>query len=181
MGLEAVKEEIIRNSKQQQESMIAEAKKKVVETMEETEKKVAEMKLQSDAATKQMMAVIKKQELASAELENKKALLEEKKQLIEAVFDQVEKKVKGLDSQKRENYINKLLEKAKNDIGVENVYCNEKDVNLVKDLNAETADIIGGLIAENKDKTVRVDYSFDTLLQNIKENELQSISKVLFG
>ena len=39
----------------------------------------------------------------------------------------------------------------------------------------------GGLIAENKDGTVRVDYSFDTMLQTIKENELQSINKVLFG
>ena len=51
----------------------------------------------------------------------------------------------------------------------------------MKEFNAKAVDIIGGLIAENKDGTVRVDYGFDTMLQNIKENELQSINKVLFG
>ena len=75
----------------------------------------------------------------------------------------------------------KLLEKAKNDIEVEKIYCNKKDLKLLKEFNAEAMDMTGGLIAENKDGTVRVDYSFDTMLQTIKENELQSINKVLFG
>ena len=73
------------------------------------------------------------------------------------------------------------MEKAKDDIGGENLYCNKNDAKFMKDFNAEAIDIMGGLIAENKDGTVRVDYSFDTMLQNIKENELQSINKVLFG
>ena len=34
---------------------------------------------------------------------------------------------------------------------------------------------------ENKEKTIRVDYWFDSMLQNIKENELQGINKILFG
>ena len=42
-------------------------------------------------------------------------------------------------------------------------------------------DIVGGIIAENQDETVRVDYSFDSMLQNMEENELQSINKILFG
>ena len=70
---------------------------------------------------------------------------------------------------------------AKNDIEVAKIYCNKKDLKVLKDFKAEAADITGGLIAENKEGTVRVDYSFDTMLQNIKENELQSINKVLFG
>ncbi|MEK6876839.1 MAG: V-type ATP synthase subunit E family protein, partial [Nanoarchaeota archaeon] len=61
------------------------------------------------------------------------------------------------------------------------VYCNKNDAKLVKGFKAESSDITGGLIAENADGTVRVDYSFDTMLQNVKENELQKISKILFG
>jgi V/A-type H+-transporting ATPase subunit E len=125
--------------------------------------------------------MIKKQELASAELNNKKVLLEAKKQIIDRVFSEATKKVEGLDDKKREDYINKLLEKAKSDIGVENIYCNEKDIKILKDFNVKGAGLIGGLIAENKEKTIRIDYSFDTMIQNIKENELQGINKILFG
>jgi V/A-type H+-transporting ATPase subunit E len=181
MGLEAVKEEVIRSAKAQEESLIAEARKETIKVMDEAEKKIAEIKEKSDAETKRVVDLVKKQELASAELENKKMLLEAKKQMIDRVFTEVQKRVDGLDSKKRQEYMEKLLEKAKNDIEVENVYCNKKDVKLLKEFNAGAMDMMGGLIAENKDGTVRVDYGFDTMLENIKENELQSINKVLFG
>lgn len=181
MGLEAVKEEVIRSAKNQKQSLIAEARKETIRMMNEAEKKIAEMKEKSNVETKRMMDVIKKQELASAELENKKMLLEAKKQLIESVFSEVQKKIMALNGEKNEVYLNKLLEKAKNDIGVENVYCSKKHTKFLKGLSTEPVDIIGGLIAENKEKTVRVDYSFDTMLESMKENELQTISKILFG
>ena len=181
MGLEIVKEEIIREAKNQEQSLVEEARNETVRIMNEAEKEVTEMKEKNYAETKRVIDIIKKQELASAELENKKMLLEAKKQLIESVFSEVKENLEKLDGGKREDYIKKLLEKAKNDIEVENVYCDEQDIKFLEGLNAEAADIVGGLIAENKDKTVRVDYSFDTMLESLKENELQSISKMLFS
>ena len=181
MGLEAVKEEIIRNAKAQEKIMIEGARQQVIRIMDETEKKVSEIKEKGNAETKRIIDMIKKQELASVELDNKKVLLEAKKQLIDSVFDDTMKKIEKFDSGKKEEYIKKLLEKAEKDIEVANVYCNKKDVSLVKGYNAKATDIIGGIIAENKDQTVRVDYSFDTMLQTTKEKELQSINKILFG
>lgn len=181
MGLETVKEEIIREAKNQEQSLVEEARNETVRIINEAEKKVAEIKEKSNIETKRAMDIIKKQELASAELENKKMLLEAKKQLIEIVFSEVKGNIEKLDGRKREEYIKKLLEKAKNDIKVANSYCKEKDLKFLEGLNAEAADVIGGLIAENKDKTVRVDYSFDTMLESLKENELQSISRILFS
>lgn len=180
MGLETVKEEIIRNAKNQEESLIAEARNETVRLMDEAEKKVAGLKEKSDAETKRIIDLVKKQELASAELESKKMLLEAKKELIENVFSEVRKNLEKLDSKKREEFIKKLLEKSKNDIEVANVYCNEKDKKFLEGVNVESMELVGGLIAENEDKTVRVDYSFDTMLQSLKENELQNINKILF-
>ena len=99
----------------------------------------------------------------------------------EAAFAEARKKRENLADKKPEAYIKKLLEKAKNDIEVAHVYCSKKDAKSLKELKAEAADMIGGLIAENKEKTIRVDYSFETILQGIKENELQNMSKLLFG
>ena len=181
MGLETVKDEIIRNAKNQEESFIAEARKETVKIMDEAEKKIAEIKEKSEEQTRKIIDVIKKQELASAELENKKMLLEAKKQLIDNVFSEVKKKLENLSGRKRGEYIKKLMEKAKNEIEVANAYCNKKDIKFIDGVNAKAMDIVCGLVVENKEKTVRVDYSFDTILQSVKDNELQNINKILFG
>ena len=181
MGLETVKEEILNIAKEQSSSITAEARKEASRITREAERKMEEMKEKSEAETKKILDMIKRQELANAELENKKMLLEAKKQIIENVFSEAIKKIEALDDKKRETYMKKLLEKAKNDIEIANVYCNKKDSKFLKEFKAEPANITGGLMAENKEKTVRVDYSFETLLQSIKENQLQNISKALFG
>lgn len=181
MGLEIVKEEIVRNANEQENVLIAEAKKEADRIMKDLEKKVGELKEKNDTEVKERIDIMKKQESSSAELENKKILLETKKQIIESVFVEAQKKLESLDSKKRELYMKKLLENAKNDIEVAYVYCNKKDSNILKDFKTETVDIVGGLIAENKDKTIRVNYSFEEILQTIKENYLQNINKLLFN
>ena len=181
MGLEAVKEEILGNAKKEADAMTAEARKEANMIARGAENRIKEIKEKNDAETRRIIDAIKRQELASAELENKKMLLEVKKQVIEIVFLEARKKLESLEDEKREAYIKRLLEKAKNDIKIAYAYLNKKDERFLKEFKSEHADIIGGLIAENKEKTVRVDYSFETLLQSIKENELQNISKILFS
>lgn len=181
MGLEAVKEEILNSAKERANSVIAEARKEAGRVAKEAEKKIEATREKNEAETKKLMDAIKRQELSSAEFENKKMLLEAKKQAIDDVFMGAKKKLEGLDDQKREAYIKKLLEKVKSDIEVGYVYCSKKDARFIKGHKAENIGIIGGLMAENKDMTIRVDYSFETMLQGIKDSELQSISKILFG
>lgn len=180
MGLEAVKEEIIRSAKEQSNSLIAEARREANRLIKEAEKKIGGMRDKSEIETKKMLDIIKRQELASAELENKKMILDAKKQIIEGVFIEAKKRLESLDDKKKEIYMKKLLEKTKKDIETAYIYCNKKDVKFLKGFNVETINIIGGLIAENKEKTIRVDYSFETMLQSIKENELQRINNLLF-
>ena len=181
MGLEAVKDEIIANARKQEEALIAEAKKEALSIMKEAESKVAAFREKTEAETKKLVEIINRQETASAELESKKSVLEAKKETVENVFEEARKRVGKLSGKQKEEYMNRLLEKAKKDIEVARVYCSKNDAKLVKEFKAEHSDITGGLIAENADGTVRVNYSFDTMLENIKENELQEISKILFG
>jgi len=181
MGLESVKEELLSNAKEQSDSLIAEARKEAGRIMKEAGKKIEEMKEKSDIAAKKAMDAVKRQELSSAELECKKMSLEAKKQAIQNAFNEAKSRLENLDDKKREKYIKSLLEKVKKDIEVSYIYCSKKDVKFLKGSNCETASIIGGIIAENKDKTIRVDYSFETMLDTIKEDKLQEINKMLFG
>ena len=181
MGLEAVKEEIIRNAKEISSSLIAEARKEANRTAKEAEKKIAEMKERSEEEIKKAADLIKKQHLAAGELASKKMVLDAKKQTIEKVFKEATTRLENLDDKKKEIFIKKLLEKASKEIEVSHVYCSKKDAKFMKGMKIEHADIIGGIIAENNEKTVRVDYSFETMLESIKEKELQQISRILFG
>ena len=181
MGLETVREEILNSAKEKSNSMIAEARREANRITREAEKKSEEMKEKNESDTKKILDTIKRQELASAELENKKMILDAKKQIIESVFIESRKKLETLDDKKKEAYMKKLLDKTKNEIEVEYVYCSKKDSKFLKGFNIESAEVIGGLMAENKEKTVRVDYSFGTLLDSVKDSELQNINKVLFG
>ena len=180
MGLESVKDEILSNAKEQAASLIAEARKEANKIMKAAEIKVEQIKEKSEAETKRIIDIIKKQELASVELENKKMLLESKKQIIDSVFVEAKEMIMSLDDKKREAYTKKLLERTKNEIELAYIYCNKKDMKFLRGLSVEPVSIIGGLIAENKEKNIRVDYSFETMLQIIKENELQNINKILF-
>ena len=181
MGLESVKEEVIRNAKEQSSSLLAEARKESGKIMKEAEAKVEEMKAKSEAETKKTIDTLKKQELASAELDSRKLVLDAKKQSIENVIADARKKLEALDDKKRELYLKRLLDKSKKEIDVAFVYCNKKDAKFVNGFEIINESLFGGIIAENREKTIRVNYSFETLLESIKESELQNISKLLFG
>lgn len=181
MGLETVKEEILNSAKEKANSIISDAKREASRLAKEAENKSEEIKEKSETETKKILDKIKRQELAYAEMENKKMMLDAKKQIMESVFSEARKKIETLDDKKREEYIKKLLEKAKKEIEAAYLYCSKKDSKFLKGFNIENAEIIGGLMAENKEKKIRVDYSFETLLEGIKDTELQNINKVLFG
>ena len=181
MGLEAVKEEILGNAKEQANSLLAEGRREASRLIKDAEKKIEEIKSKAEEATKKSCEIIKRQELASADLEIKKITSETKKQIIENLFAEVRRKLESLDDKKRDGYLKKLIERAKKDIEVSFVYCNKKDSKFLKGINPEEINIIGGIIAENKDRTIRVDYTFESMLQSIKENELQNMNKITFG
>jgi len=181
MGLETVKEEIIRNAKEQESSILAEARKEASRIMEEAEMKVQELEQKSESESKRQIEAAKKQAMASAEMESKKILLEAKKLAIEKAFEEARKSIDSMDEKKRESIIKALFEKAKKELDIAYVYCNKKDSKFLKNAKIEHMDMLGGLIGENNEKTIRVNYSFETLLESIKDAEMQNINKILFG
>ena len=81
----------------------------------------------------------------------------------------------------RDAIIKKLLEKSKSEIDVVKVYCNINDTKLLDNsVQVETLDCDGGIICETKDGNVKVDYTFTTLFQDLKEKTAKEISKILF-
>ena len=149
MGLEAVKDEIIRNAKKQGEEIIAQAKSEKERKLKEAEQKSSELREKSEADTKKILDMMKKQELASAELESRKIILGSKKMIVDNIFMEVRRSLEKMDFRKKEDYIRKLIAKAENEIDVGKVYCSRNDVKSLKEHDAEPIDILGGIITDN--------------------------------
>jgi V/A-type H+/Na+-transporting ATPase subunit E len=181
MSLETVKEEVLSGAKAESSSLIAEGKKEAARILREAEKKADELRERAEAESKRLIESIRRQETASSELEAKKIVLEAKKELVEEAFAAAAKSLESMDDKKREAIIKKMMAKARKDIDVAHAYCSKKDSKLLKDIKPEASDISGGLIAENKEKTVRVDFSYETLLQSVRETKMQEISAILFS
>ncbi len=181
MTLEEVKKELLRKAKEDAQKIIKEAQEERKKIFEKIDEKIAKKKELIDQEIKNIKEVLEKKEISSTELNAQKALLEEKKKIIDDVFTKVREKLINQNKDERKRIIEKLINKANEEIKVEKVYCNEKDKNFLPSNKYIKSDIIGGIIAENKDESIRVDYNYDVMLNNVKEEKLAEISKILFS
>lgn len=181
MGLEELKQEIIANANKSANAVVSEAESEAERIAKQLDEKIEPYKKNLDEDRKAAIKVIEKTINAMADSESKRVILDKKKEIMESVFDSVKAALSRLDRRRREQHIENLLKKAKSEIEVSKVFCSSKDAKHVKDLKCESIDILGGLIAENSDGTIRVDYSYETLLSDVKEHSMQETAKILFG
>ena len=179
MGLERVKIDIVEKARHQASLTLIDAKKKAKEILAEAERRVAEAKEISDASTRRAIDDLGREETAKAELEGKKELLTARCEIIDAAFMSAKEDI--LSSKKTAAIIGSLLRQAQKDLDIAHLYCRPEDVPLVKGFKAKEMNISGGIIAENKDQTVRIDLSYDTLFSLLREQHLDEVARHLFG
>ncbi|MFC1690794.1 V-type ATP synthase subunit E family protein [Nanoarchaeota archaeon] len=181
MGLEKVKDEILNNADKNAQSIIAEGLKEADLVLSELGDKTKELEEKTQGEIKNLLAAVERRDIASAKFEAKRMILDKKKELIDEAFEKAKQNIANLESGKNRQIVKDLIKKAKLELpDIKTIYANKKDKANVTGLNFREIDIIGGIIAENSDASIRVDYSFDTLLEDMKEKELQNISEMLF-
>lgn len=180
MGLEEVKQEIIDKANEKAESVIAEGKKEAAKIIQEANEHAKEYRQKIKEEGEKTAANMEKLGIAAANNEAKRLELDMKKRLILTAFENAREEIAKAGDSRRQDYLRKLIEKSKKEIDVETIYCNRKDTKNINGFKCKEAAIEGGIIAENKDGTVRIDYSFGTLLNNIKEKELHKIAEIIF-
>lgn len=180
MGLEKVKDDILDSSIREADKLKDDSKIEAKKIIEAAEKQIKVYRTETIEEIKKVLQSMKSKEIASSELELKKFGLESKKIIIEKVFNDAKHKIEKLSETKNTKIISRLLDKAKNEIDISVIYCNKEDSNLFKEYKIKEEKIIGGFIAENGDGNIRVDYSFDTILSQLRENYLLDSAKLLF-
>ncbi|MBI4439167.1 hypothetical protein HY640_04500 [Candidatus Woesearchaeota archaeon] len=180
MGIEEVKEEITAEARRQAAETIASARKeaeritKAASQQEEEKKKTAIKQLE------EQLAMNNQKELAAAEIDSSKSILEAKKKAVEEAFNEAANRIAKSTPAQRKEHIKRLLEKANEQIQISKVCCSEKDLKHIDGVRAEPRNLTGGIIAENKEGTIRIDYSYDAILEKVKEEKLKDVAKTLF-
>ncbi len=185
MSLDDVVEDILRKGKSKRDEIVHLGEKERDEQLALAEKKIAESAERTERNHRAAIAQMEQQEVSSAELESKRIVLETQKKVMDELKAQVLSDVSRMPADKRKRIYSKLIAKAKSELGDCYVYSSEKDRALLQlpagMQNGGTMDTDGGLVFESKDRMVRLDYRFETLLEDIWNSEMKEIYSRLFG
>ncbi|MBS3102978.1 hypothetical protein J4458_06050 [Candidatus Woesearchaeota archaeon] len=182
MGLEKVRDEVLQRASREADKIRMKAEEEAAAIIKQAERMAKGIMEAKEEETSRLLESIKSKETASFQLEVKKLELEVKKELIDETFAEARKRLKALSDKKSEQYLKQLLDRVKEEIDVRHIYCSREGSKLIgKNFAVKGEDMLGGIIAEDEGGRVRVDYSYETMLESIKEAHLQDIAGILFG
>jgi len=176
----ARREEIIEAAESEADDIVAEAEADAEATLAEAEENVEE------AIERE-----REQTLSGAKLEAKQERLEARRDALQSVREAVEERVAGLEGDEREELTAALVEAAAPEFADDatvRVYGRADDEALIEDVLAEydgwsyagERDCLGGVVCESDASKVRVNNTFDTVLDDVWEDNIRDVSAILF-
>ncbi len=188
MPLEPVLEEIQKRGEETVKKIKEETVKETEKIIEEARREAEEILRRARYEAEKDGEALRKQELSAVTLEMKRLLLNKQKEIVEQVFDLLRQKVQQMDEGTRKEIIKKML--SKNATSGMVVYSRKEDEKIVKDAVGElnlnlsyggNIECIGGIVLEDPSGEIRINLTFDEMLNQVYEQKLAETSKVLFG
>lgn len=190
MSLESVVENIREEAHSRAEEIRSAADDEAEEILESARAEAEETREAAETAAEREIEQLREREVSGAELEAKQERLAARRDLLADVREQVESELADLSGDDRESLTRALFEAAQtefdDDASLE-VYGHPDDADLlssvVEDADAEVAgdyDCLGGVVVESPDSRVRVNNTFDSVLESVWADNLQEISNHLF-
>jgi len=183
MGLEIVVKDIQEGARAEASRIKAEGDAKASEILNEAKEIQKKMLGDSLAKAEEDLQSLHQQVISSANLEVKRITLNKRKELLDTVYKQTIEKIKSMPASKKEELLKHILNK--HEASGARVYSSKDSEQIVKKLTslnyAGNIDSIGGVVLDNEDGTVRLDFTYDSILENVYEHSLKQISDILYG
>lgn len=183
MGLETVINDIMEVAQADVAKMNSEVESEVSQILEDAKDDAKRIKGNRLAKTESDIDKMQNQAISSANLEVKRTMLNARKELLEKVYSKTVDSIASLPPSKNEELLKAIIDQ--NQENGTKIYSSKDSEELVKKLSAleyaGNIDCIGGVVIENDDGTVRLDYTYDTILKDVNERSLKQISDILFG
>ncbi len=183
MGLETVVTEIMDAAQAEVSRLDSEADAEVSLILDEAKQNAKKIMGERLAKAEDDIKKIRQQELSSANLEVKRTLLNARKEILEKVYVQAVETISAFSPEKNEELLKELIDQYGSN-GTR-IYSNSGSEEIVKNLSsleyAGNIDCLGGVVIENEDGTIRLDYTYDVILKSVNERLLKQTSDILFG
>lgn len=183
MGLEIVIKDIQEGARAEVSRINTEADAKASEITNEAKEVQKKMLGDSLAKVEEDLQKLHQQVISSANLEVKRITLNKRKELLDKAYSQTVERIKSMPVSKKEKLLKHIIDK--HEASSNKIYSSKDSEEIVKKLSSLTyagnIDCIGGVVLENKDGTVRLDFTYDSILKNVNERSLKQISDILYG
>jgi V/A-type H+-transporting ATPase subunit E len=190
MSLDTVVEDVRDEARARAEEIREAAESEADEIVAEAEADAERIREERLAEADRQIAQEREQTLSSAKLEAKQERLGARRDVLEDVHDDVEAAIATLDDDRRRELTETLLDACLAEFDDDDdvaVYTRAEDVELLEDLVADRnavvdgeVDCLGGVVAESDTSRVRVNNTFDSVLESVWDDELKNISEQLF-
>ncbi len=182
MGLDAIVEEIKSKGRAEADRISQETDKEVSRILADAESQAARIRATRQDAAKKEIERLRLQELSSANLEVKRAMLNARKELLDEVNEKAKDGISKLPADKNLQVLRSIIEK--NQANNSRISSNKKDEPAVRKLTKLTysgeINCIGGVIIENENGTEYLDFRYETILKKVSERSLKQVSEILF-
>ena len=183
MGLETVVKDIMDVANVEASRINTEADAEASSILDEARQNAKKIMGDRLAKTEDDIKKLRQQEISSANLEVKRTMLNARKEVLDNVYSQSVDIITDLQSSKNEELLKAIIDKYQGS-GAK-IYSNKDSEKLVTKLSSLTyagnIDCIGGVVIENEDGTIRLDYTYDVILESANDKSMKQISDILFG
>jgi V/A-type H+-transporting ATPase subunit E len=191
MSLDNVVSDIRDEANARAEEIRQEGERRAEEIIEAAETDAEELLEAREEAVERQIEQEREQAVSSANLEAKQERLEARRDVLEEVRERAEAELRDLPDGKREELTRALLDQAAAEFEGEEsvaVYGRDDDEELLEELVAEydgfeyggEYDCLGGVVVDSTDSRVRVNNTFDSVLDDVWEDNLKDVSGILF-
>ena len=191
MSLEQVRDDIEKEARARADEIRAEADDRADELIAEAEADAEEIKAQRAEAVDDEIAQQREQALSGAKLEAKQQRLEARRDVLDEVREGIEAALVDLDADKRETLTRSLIEAAAEEFDDEDVVAvhgRADDQELIEEILTdyegfsfgERRACLGGVVVESETSRVRVNNTFDSVLESVWDDQLKELSTLLF-
>jgi V/A-type H+-transporting ATPase subunit E len=182
MALDAVVEDILASSKGKVAEIQSQGDAEVARILGEARNRAAEIKSRKETEVANAIAAMERREISSAHLDIKRSELNVHKISLEKVRDGLIDSLKKLPKKENEALLKKLL--TPYNLKDMKVYSSKRDETFVSSLAPNyggNLDILGGVVVESMDGSLRYDLTYETLAREVFNSHMKEVSRILFG
>ncbi len=191
MSLDTVVDDIRERAQERAEQIRAEGEQQAEEIVDEAEAEAARIRESREREVDREIEQKREQARSGAALEAKQERLKARRDVLEEVREATEQRLAELEGDRREELTRSLLQNAATEFDEGEtvaVYGRSDDESLLGEILAEydgwsyagERDCLGGVVVESEESRVRVNNTFDSVLEAVWEENLKAISDRLF-